>query len=456
MWVYTSAALEDDRQSILTSSSSLKKQRSVSRTAHRRKIVRGKSSFRKRSATLVLLIFGLLLGAAWAQTESVLYSFCTQTGLTNCDDGEGPSGGVVFDQKGNLYGTTFAGGAYDQCRQYNNDGCGAVFKLSPEGKETVLYSFCAQSNCTDGASPSSGLVFDQKGNLYGTTFAGGAYGYGTVFQLTPKGKETVIYSFCSNPPSCNDGAQPRGGLVFDQEGNLYGSANGGAYAGGVVFKLTAEGKETVLYTFCVQRDCADGEGPNGSLVFDRQGNLYGTTFGGGASMFYGTVFKLTPKGKETVLYSFCVQQYCADGEDPMAGLILDQKGNMYGTTWGGGANVGVIFKLTPKGKERVLYTFCARTGCIDGAYPVAELVFDEKGNLYGTTSAGGAPRFDGVVFRLTPKGEETVLYSFCWHDNCTDGEGPSRALVFDHSGDLYGTTPYGGDFGYGVVFRLTP
>jgi uncharacterized repeat protein (TIGR03803 family) len=465
MWVYTSAALEDDRQGVLTSSSSLKKQKSVSRTAHRRKIMRGKSSFTKRSATLVLLVFGLLLGAAWAQTESVLYSFC---GQTNCADGALPYAGLVFDQKGNLYGTTFGGGG-----TFCKNGCGVVFQLTPDGKETVLYAFCAQTNCTDGADPEAGLVFDQKGNLYGTTFYGGAYGEGTVFKLTPQGKETVLYSFCAQS-GCADGKRPYAGVILDQKGNLYGTTvEGGAssscngYGCGVVFKLTPQGKETVLYTFCSDHNCTDGAGPYAGLVFDQKGNLYGTTAGGGAHG--GTVFKLTPKGKETVLHSFCAQINCSDGAFPNAGLVFDQKGDLYGTTTNGGSGkgcpyndggCGVVFMLAPEGKETVLYSFCAQYNCIDGAGPFAGLVFDQNGNLYGT-AGGGAPRAGGVVFELTPKGKETVLYSFCWQDNCTDGQNPYAGLVFDQKGNLYGTTASGGAYGCGygcggVIFKLAP
>jgi uncharacterized repeat protein (TIGR03803 family) len=213
----------------------------------------GKSSLMKRSAVLVLLALGVLLGAARAQTESVLYSFCPQY---PCADGEFPYAGVVFDQKGNLYGTTRNGGTQNNNCGY---GCGVVFKLTPRGKETVLYSFCAQGNCADGAQPFAGLVFDQKGNLYGTTYLGGASNGGVVFKLTPKGKYTVLYSFCSQSGR-TDGEYPAAGLVFDPKGNLYGSTyNGGAYNAycsdygcGVVFKLTPKGKYTVLYSFCAQ------------------------------------------------------------------------------------------------------------------------------------------------------------------------------------------------------------
>ena len=430
-----------------------------------------KTFLMKRSATLVLLVLGLLVGAAWAQKESVLYTFCAQA---NCADGANPYAGLIFDQKGNLYGTTEYGGASSYGGTFsgcNDGGCGVIFKLTPEGKETVLYSFCAQTNCTDGATPLAGLVFDQKGNLYGTTEYGGAHGAGVVFKLTPKGKEMVLYSFCGHN-NCTDGYYPAAALVSDPKGNLYGTTQlGGAYGGGAAFRLTPNRKEIVLYSFCAQANCADGEDPVAGLIFDQKGNAYGTAqrgvYGG------GVVFKLAPDGKDTVLYSFCAQYNCPDGELPLAGLVFDQKGNLYGTTQYGGApdcnypygGCGVVFKLTPEGKEAVLYTFCAQS-CTDGAFPIAGLIFDQKGNLFGTTQSGGvyaSSQGGGVLFKLTPGGRETPLYSFCAQTNCADGANPHAGLVFDQKGNLYGTTYNGGVYNYnscyygcGVVFKLTP
>jgi uncharacterized repeat protein (TIGR03803 family) len=435
-----------------------------------------KISVRKRSAMLVLLVFGVLLGEARAQKESVLHSFCAQN---NCADGEIPWVGVAFDQKGNLYGTTPDGGAY---------GGGVVFKLTPEGKETVLYSFCDLSGCTDGANPYAGVIFDQKGNLYGTTLYGGPHGYGVVFKITPEGKETVLHSFCPQGGYyCPDGAQPLAGLVLDRKGNLYGTTpEGGAskncdytppYGCGIVFKLTPGGKEIVLHSFCAQSNCPDGLVPTAGLISDQNGYLYGTTQGGGA-YGGGTVFKITPEGKYTVLYSFCAQTNCVDGANPSAGLVFDQKGKLYGTTSQGGVSngcpgytgCGVVFELTTKGKETVLYSFCARDNCLDGAGPYAGLVLDPKGNLYRTTEGGGGiesrgnngggivPKGysgGGVVFKVTAKGKETVLRTFC-EKNCTDGEYPDAGLVFDRNGNLYGTTFGGGANAQGVVFKLTP
>jgi uncharacterized repeat protein (TIGR03803 family) len=421
-----------------------------------------KISLMKRSAVLVLLGFGPLLGAAGAQTESVLYSFCAQS---HCADGVSPYAGLVFDQKGNLSGTTYDGGAY---------GYGDVFELSPEGKETVLYSFCGLGHtCIDGAEPRAGLVFDQKGNLYGTTEYGGVHGQGVAFKLTPEGKETVLHSFCAHT-DCTDGYGPYAGLVLDQKGDLYGTTQyGGAHGGGVVFKLRPEGKYAVLYSFCAHGyPCTEGAQPVAGLVFDQKGNLYGTTLLGGGVTAYcsdvgygcGVVFKLTPKGKETVLYRFCPQYPdCPDGTSPYAGLVFDKKGNLYGTAAHGGANEdGAVFKLTPKGKETVLYSFCSQTGCTDGNVPYAGVVFGQDGNLYGTTAEGGTTTCNeqysgcGVVFELNPEGKETVLYSFCPQTDCSDGTYPYAGLVFDQKGNLYGTTVGGGAYEGGVVFKLTP
>jgi uncharacterized repeat protein (TIGR03803 family) len=440
----------------------------------------GRTSLVKRSAML-LLIFGVLFGAAWAQTGSVLHNFCATTG---CTDGNRPYAGLVFDQKGNLYGTTEQGGT-----QVGDYGSGVVFKVSPSGEETILYTFCAQTNCSDGEWPLAGLVFDQKGDLYGTTYYGGTSGEGAVFKLTPKGKETVLYSFCPQGGfSCTDGENPWAGVVLDQEGNLYGTTlHGGAnynqdcdFGCGTVFKIGPQGNEKVLHNFCTEVNCADGAEPYTGLVLDQKGNLYGTAYAGGNTTDKvcqpsgcGVVFKLTPDGKETVLYTFCATKDCPDGANPEGGLVFDQEGNLYGTTVAGGlknqtyclGTCGVVFKLTPGGKETVLYRFCAQSGCVDGDEPAAGLAFDQEGNLYGTTYYGGvysnntcSPYISGcgVVFKLMPEGNETVLYSFCAQSNCADGALPDAGVVLDAKGNIYGTTQNDGADGGGVVFKITP
>jgi uncharacterized repeat protein (TIGR03803 family) len=272
----------------------------------------------------------------------------------------------------------------------------------------VLYSFCpGGSPCTDGTSPHAGLIQDAAGNLYGTTALGGANNRGTVFKLDNTGHETVLYSFCS-AANCTDGSQPYAGLLQDAIGNLYGTTtSGGGSSGGTVFKLDSTGHETVLYNFCslVQgNNCADGGGPNAGLIQDAAGNLYGTTVGGGANTGCyggcGTVFKVDSTGHETVLYSFCsvnTPVKCSDGNAPYAGLIEDAAGNLYGTTSLGGANLGNIFggggtvyKVDKTGHYTVVYSLCSLGSCTDGYDPRAGLIQDSAGNLYGTTDGGGA------------------------------------------------------------------
>jgi uncharacterized repeat protein (TIGR03803 family) len=396
-------------------------------------------------ALTLALVFALLLitlQPAQAQTESVLYSFCSESG---CSDGSGSYAGLVTDKKGDLYGTTYFGGA-------NNYG--TVFKLTPAGNESVLYSFCSQSGCSDGSRPQAGVILDKKGNLYGTTSSGGAHGLGAVFRVTPAGSESVLYSFCSQS-GCSDGHYPLAGLLMDTAGNLYGTTYlGGADNGGTVFKLTRAGNETVLYSF---PGGSDGSGPNAGLIVDKLGNLYGTTVYGGVN-YGGTVFKLTPAGEETVLHSFCSQSGCSDGSSPMAGLIMDTAGNLYGTTYyGGDDDDGTVFELTPAGVETVLYSFTY--GYIDGGYPYAGLVVDKKGNLYGASSKGPYPD-DGAVFEVSSPSKKGGSWSFtslhAFENGTGDGNTPLGTLILDEKGAIYGTTLGGGANGDGTVFEVTP
>lgn len=386
-------------------------------------------------------------GAVQAARFKVLYSFC---GETNCTDGERPYTGPLVDAGGNIYGTTQEGGA-------NNRG--SVFKLSPDGKETVLYSFCPASGCTDGAYPEANLIMDAKGNLFGTTVYGGADAEGTVFEILTGGTEQVLYSFCAMP-SCSDGQGPYAGLIADAKGNLYGTTqSGGTQDSGIVFKLSSSGKETVLYSFCKERNCKDGLYPQAGLIMDKAGNLYGTTTQGGGHHSQncregcGTVFELTPKGKETILYSFCAQKKCIDGYTPAAPLIMDADGDLYGTTeYGGGKKEGTVFELAADGSETVLYSFCMLHDCRDGANPESALLMDASGVLYGVTGAGSVR---GVAFSLTPSGTETILHGFCSKTGCADGNEPS-GLTMDGKGNLYGTTYAGGAADLGTVFRVIP
>jgi uncharacterized repeat protein (TIGR03803 family) len=388
------------------------------------------------SAALTLVVV-LAAGAvttqsAQAQTFSVLYAF------TGGADGGTSFAGLIRDGAGNLYGTTEIGGA---------SGFGTVFKVSKNGKETVLYSFTGTAG--DGVAPLAGLVQDASSNLYGTTAGGGASGFGTVFQVSKTGKETVLYSFTGTG---GDGATPQAGLVRDAKGTLYGATFGGGASGhGTVFMLDKTGKETVLYSFS---GGTDGGNPYfGYLIRDGAGNLYGTTqvggdtSGGCGSGGCGVVFKLDKKGKETVLHTFTGT--AGDGGWPFAGVARDANGNLYGTTQiGGVSGGGTVFMLDKTGKETVLYSF---SGGADGGYPLAGVVRDAKGNLYGTTEEGGASGL-GAVFKVGRGGKETVLHSF---NSSTDGGLPFGGVVRDAKGTLYGTTMNGGSAGYGTVWRLT-
>lgn len=333
--------------------------------------------------------YGTVFRVAPDGTETVLYEFGSQSG-----DGNYPAAGLVRGKRGVLYGTTLKGGG-SGCQGF---GCGTVFMVDKRGKETVLYSFGSQSG--DGANPQAGLVMDKEGNLYGTTYSGGAYGndggtgYGTVFKVTPAGAETVLYNFGGQS---GDAAHPYAGLILDKKGNLYGTTtSGGATSNGTVFEITPAGTETVLYSFAPHFGDGDGWFPYGGLVMDAKGNLYGTTIGG--VKHGGTVFKLTRVGKETVLYNFGSQS--GDGDFPYAGLVKDKVGNLYGTTYDGGAiGAGTVFRITPSGTETVLYSFGSQSG--DGEFLYGGLVMDKSGNLYGNTYQGGANGY-GVVFKVTP------------------------------------------------------
>jgi uncharacterized repeat protein (TIGR03803 family) len=280
--------------------------------------------------------YGMVFELSPSEKETILHSF-----EWNGTDGVGPSGGLVMDKKGNLYGTTSFGGAYSN---------GTVFELTPSGNETILYSFAA--NGTDGFNPASTLILDTEGNLYGTTYFGGASNYGTVFKVTPSGNETILHIFEANG---TDGIYPTAGLVSDKKGNLYGTTNtGGAYGYGTLFELTPSGTEAILHSF--DANGTDGGNPQAGLVLGKKHNLFGTTVGGGAFCSpsgCGTVFELTPKRKESVLHSFGA---AGDGYYPYGGLALDKEGNLYGTTYGGGYNAGecayfggcgTVFKVTP-------------------------------------------------------------------------------------------------------------
>ncbi len=394
-------------------------------------------------------------GAKAATTEKVLYSF------RGTPDASIPTSNLISDDAGNLYGTTERGGISDG--YYGN---GTVFKLSPASghwRETILYKF---SGGSDGKYPSSGLIRDSAGNLYGTTSQGGSSscGCGVVFKVDSGGTETVLYSFTQT-----DGEYPSGGLIFDAHGDLFGTTtNGGTYGNGAVFELVpnSDGSwtEKVLYSFI--DNSGDGATPEAGVAMDNAGNLYGTTEAGGNNPGDGTIFELKHSGSswtESILYSFTGG---SDGSRPFAGLTIHD-GNLYGTTIAGGSGAGVVFELrrgSTVWTETVIYAF---KGHPDGTSPEAGVIFDKSGNLYGTTYSGGW-RYCfigcGTIFKLTPKSgggwQETVLYHFNGR-GVGDGENPEASLLRDAKGHLYGTTPVGGSakacpFGCGVVFELSP
>jgi uncharacterized repeat protein (TIGR03803 family) len=360
-------------------------------------------------------------------------------------NGAGPDAALVQATDGNFYGTTSGGGA---------NGDGTIFKINQTGTLTTLSGFCPPSGCpgTQPARPMAGLVQGTNGDLYGTTYSGGANGSGTVFKISPSGTLTTLWRFCSQP-GCADGKYPGAALVQATNANFYGTTSaGGANNGGTIFKITPSGSLTTLYSFC----CTAG--PNGALIQSTNGDFYGTTYEGGANANHGTVFKITPSGKLTTLYSFCAPSNCTDGSNPVAGLVQGTDGNFYGTTYGGGAsNYGTVFKITPGGKLTTLYSFCAQSNCTDGYEPVAGLVQATDGNFYGTTLAGGA-YLQGTVFKITPSDKLTTPYSFCSQvagGVCTDGGHPQAGLIQGTDGNLYGTTSEGGAYSIGTVFSLS-
>lgn len=392
-------------------------------------------------ATMILLC----AATAGAQTELTLYNFAGSS------DGGTPLSGLVMDAAGNLYGTTFVAGAF---------GAGAVFEVSPNGAgtwtETVLYSF---TGGLDGANPYlAGVILDASGNLYGTTVGGGASSLGTVFELTRNGSgwsEKVLYSFAGG----TDGASPYAGLVFDTAGNLYGTTyGGGSYSDGTVFELMRGRKgqwtESVIHTF----NETNGDAPVGGLIFDHQGNLYGVTAGGGNSRA-GVVFKLvrssTGQWTGEILYSFSGG---SDGSFPYAEkLVFDRKGNLYGTTDGGGAfQEGTVFRLSRnKGSswtEDVLYSFDPTVA----SNPNSGLILDGKGNLYGTCANGNGETTVGAVFELSSEAGGTWSERNLVFFNRQNGEFPEGSLLGDAAGNLYGTTSLGGASNMGVVFEIMP
>jgi uncharacterized repeat protein (TIGR03803 family) len=396
-----------------------------------------------KRAYVVFMLYALAAVSLTAQTFKSLASF-------DFMDGASPQAGLVQATNGDLYGTTPGGGLYSS---------GTIFKMTPRGTLATVYNFCPLANCPDGSTPLAGMVQATNGYLYGTTQQSGMYGEGTIFKMTPSGSLTTIYSFCSLT-GCTDGVNPFAGLIQATNGDLYGTTAGGGSgtpASGTVFKMTPSGGLTTIYNFCSQSLCTDGSEPLAGLIQATNGDFYGTTLAGGAHG-EGTVFKLTPSGTLTTLHSFCSKTNCADGSNPESALVQATNGDFFGTTTFGGAtnNLGTVFEITSAGKLTTLYSFCAQTPCTDGYSPGAGLIQATDGNLYGTVPSGGDPMSEGgTIYEITTGGSFRTLYSFT-----TEGDQPSATLVQDTNGELYGTTSLGGtgtacQNGCGTVFSLS-
>jgi hypothetical protein len=417
-------------------------------------------------ATFVLLaaLAGMAGNGAAASTYNVIYTFCSQA---DCNDGGGAYSTPLRDPSGVLFGTTLIGGPAEK---------GVAYALIPSGSSwlyQVIYSFCSQALCADGASPRTGLIEDGQTNLYGTTPDNTTHG-GTVFKLSFSGgvwKLTQLYVFCQ-VMGCPDGAQPNAtltykgaasGAAYDGTSPLYGTTqSGGKKAGGVVFQLTPTTSgpwtQTIIADLC--QTCGTPYAPGGGVVVDSSGNLF-VNMGDGGDFARGAVVEYSQKNgkwKSKQLYSFCPAKKCKDGGEPRGPLVLDAKGDVIGSAYSSGHdNAGTVFELSPlrkNWKERTLYTFCTKKNCSDGCTPVG-VSLDDAGNIIGATQNCGAASEVGTVFSLGA-GTLSTLYQFCQAGgSCSDGSQPLSPPIADGSGNLFGTTNLGGN-GQGVIYEITP
>ncbi len=387
---------------------------------------------------MALIVVVGLSALAPAQTFTTLYSF------TGGSDGGLPYAALIQDQDGNLYGTASYGG-YAGCGGYD---CGVVFKVDTAGNETVLHKFSGQP---DGAGPVAPLLQDNQGNLYGTTTRGGRQHDGVVFKINATGNETVLYDFKGGTRGC----APAQGLIMDKSGNMYGTTyRCGASESGTVFKLTPQGKEIVLHEF--KGGSSDGAIPAyGHLIMDKAGNLYGVTEQGGSGdcTLYGytgcgVLYKLTKKRKLTVLHSFAGGT--SDGCLPVGTVATDRAGNFYGTTYQCGSNqLGTVWEVSKSGVETILHNFAGSP--TDGTSPAAGVVFDSNDNLYGNTALGGAYGY-GTVWELSAGGTLTILHSF----DQTDGAQPFGEVLRTTNGGLFGATAAETGSDWGTVWSYVP
>jgi uncharacterized repeat protein (TIGR03803 family) len=433
-----------------------------------------------RSATVLTiccasLVAAMTMESAAAQNYAVIHNF------SGGSDGAAATAGVIIDRGGRLYGTTTAGGDTGANCDYNGagNGCGAVYRLTAHGSDWITSPLYVFRGGQDGSSPWARVIAGPDGTLFGTTMFGGGgpcvnsqfgMGCGTIFRLQPPANtcssdpcpwhETILYTFDGNGPGTH-GANPMSEVVFDAAGNFYGTASvGGASGNGLVYKMTKTNRSwtySVVYSFAGPPN--DGAGPESGLIFDQAGNLYGTTASGPHGL--GAIFELSPSGNswtEKVLYS--LNQNGSDGGQPQGGLILDPGGNLYGTTTQGGANMaGTVFELSPNGNS---WTYSVLTNfpnngcfsCVQGSE--ASLLRDGAGQLYGTSPNGGLSGFCGAVFKLTPA-QSGYVYNSLYDFQCNaNGAFPYGNVVADGSGNLVGTTGGGGSSGHGVVFTVSP
>jgi uncharacterized repeat protein (TIGR03803 family) len=427
----------------------------------------GNRALRYVPTIAVVLLLVALPGVASAYTQQTLHSFCA---LANCADGEVPNG-LLGDASGNLYGTTYYGGKYGAGVVFklvpNQDKSSYT--------EHIIHTFCRMANCPDGALPMGDLIMDGGGNVYGTASGGGRFGVGAIFKMKPGANGwtyAVLHSFCKEI-NCTDGSAPTAGLSYQGQttGALWNGSSplfgvaflGGSNNNGVVYELTTNGTSwtyKVIHTF-------KSSGQPQPVLTDTGGNLFGTTAIGGA-YGGGLLYRLAAgTWKETTLHNFCEFDSCSDGTGPQGKLIIDAAGDIFGVTPMGGEVVncgdelgcGLVFERPAGGGYEVIYVFCSLANCTDGANPYGGLTMDSSGNLFGTTFNGGVIFYNaGVVFKLGSDGAESVLYQFCPNGgSCTDGQAPDTQLILDSQGDLFGTTHFGGANGdYGTVFVLKP
>jgi len=399
-----------------------------------------KSPFVIKFAILISMLTSIAI-AGFGQTYKVVYTFPAT---------DAPYSNLVQGLDGNLYGTTQSGGAH---------GKGTVYKLTPGGTLTTIYSFCSLANCADGAGPSS-LILGSNGNFYGTTGGGGTgavgcgAGCGTLFKLTPKGILTTLHNFCSAAP-CEDGAQPYTALVEGTDANFYGTTpttprNGGSSYDGAVYRITPTGAFTTLYSFCPQGNCGDGGGPISALTQGTNGQFYGVTSAGGANGL-GGIFEIASNGTLSLRYSFDGLQ----NSTFYSQLLQANNGNFYGMMQYGGTNgcdynyqCGALYEMTPSGGLSTLVNFDGS----DGSDPLGGFVEGGNGDLYGLTMTGGA-NDGGIIFKMTPSGTLATLHDFC-AINCTNGYYPSFGIYQATNGLFYGIA-YSGEQGATIVFSFS-